>query len=274
MIHKKNVLTIAGSDSSGGAGIQADLKTFEALGVYGASVITSITAQNTLGVQSIYDLPVHIVESQLTSVLSDIEFSAIKLGMLKTAEQIIAIANVLADYAAEFIVLDTVMISSSGYRLQEESASKQMIHSLFPLSDLITPNIPEAAALINKSESWVSKHLGETCSLLMTRYPLKAVLLKGGHAQENICTDTLAIRQPGSAELLFKTYSHPKIPTKNTHGTGCTLASAIAAYIAQDNDLITAIELAGSYLQTALKSSDQLRVGTGFGPLNHHSVND
>lgn len=274
MNHKKNVLTIAGSDSSGGAGIQADLKTFEALNLYGASVITSITAQNTCGVQEVYDLPDWIVSSQLESVLSDIAFSAIKIGMLKTKDYIHIVANRLAALKIP-IVLDPVMMSSSGRRLLDQEATSCMIDFLFPLTTLITPNIPEAAILLKKDEKWVMSHLRETATQLLTDYPLNAVLLKGGHLDSNNCIDTLAVKDYSFEKVTkvkIKQLSYPRLSSINTHGTGCTLASAISAYLAQGNPLECSIEMAGQFLQQALKTANLQSVGKGTGPLNHHGA--
>lgn len=279
MTHKKNILTIAGSDSSGGAGIQADLKTFEALNTYGASVITSITAQNTLGVQDVYDLPTEIISKQLDSVFSDIQFSAIKIGMLKNQAFIKVIANKLKEVSPQIIILDPVMVSTSGHALLDNDAMQSLTENLFPLSTLITPNLPEAAALLGKGQAWVAKNLKQSCSELIEAYSLKAVLLKGGHLEGDTCIDTLAtlnrtdIQQVTSNEntVEFRTFTYKKIATKNTHGTGCTLSSAIAAFMAKGNTLEKSIAYAGEFLQQALSTSDLQKVGRGNGPVNHHS---
>ena len=272
MNHKKNVLTIAGSDSSGGAGIQADLKTFEALKVYGASVISAVTSQNTQGVQSVYNLPPAVFESQLQAAFTDIHFSAIKIGMIKSVEHINLLAELLKTFCASNIVLDPVMISSSGFRLQDETATQAMVDKLFPLTTLVTPNIPEAAALLNCTPTWVHQHPAESCSRLLQNFALNAVLLKGGHTEEAYCLDTLALTDSASGNLQIIDYRYPKQAQKNTHGTGCTLASAVAAYLALDYDLASAVDFAGQYLQQALKNADRLKVGKGIGPLNHQDA--
>ncbi len=273
MNHKKNVLTIAGSDPSGGAGLQADLKTFEAFHVYGASVVSAITVQNTQGVSSVFDLPAELVDAQLASVLSDIRFSAIKTGMLKTSEQIQCIAGQLRLLKDLRLVIDPVLISSSGFRLQDQDATDVMISELFPLSTLITPNLPEAACLLNRDLSWVSAFPEESCRLLIERYTLNAVLLKGGHSENNYCEDILAIHADSTLEpIQIQAFKHAKQHTQHTHGTGCTLASAIAACLAKEMDLINAVALSVDYLQHAIKRSNEQAVGKGNGPLNHQAA--
>lgn len=281
MTHKKNVLTIAGSDSSGGAGIQADLKTFEALNTYGASVITSITAQNTLGVQDVYDLPNEIISKQLDSVFSDIKFSAIKIGMLKNQSFIKIIAKKLRDVSPQIIILDPVMVSTSGHNLLDTDAISTLTDHLFPLADLITPNIPEAAALLNTDKAWIEKNLKEACYKLIETYSLKAVLLKGGHLPGDVCLDTLVWvsdnneqQEEHSSENPIKctSFEYAKIDTKNTHGTGCTLSSAIAAFMAQGEKLEEAVAHAGEFLQAALRTADLQNVSNGNGPVNHHAA--
>jgi len=272
MNHKRNVLTIAGSDSSGGAGIQADIKTFEALNVYSACVISAVTSQNTLGVQSVYELPTSVLESQLKAVLADIEFSAIKIGMLKSKEHIEVVARLLKRYMPPNIVVDPVMISSSGFRLQDEAATQILIDELFPLTRLITPNIPEAAYLLKCEPDWVSHHAAEACKLLIENFSLNAVLLKGGHTEKNYCIDMLACKNSDNPDLVFTSYHYQKLAKTNTHGTGCTLASAIAACLAKGYELRSAVDTAGKFLQLALKNADYQMVGKGIGPLNHHDA--
>lgn len=268
MNHKKNVLTIAGSDSSGGAGIQADIKTFEALNVYSSSIITSVTAQNTLGVQKIFDLPDDMISSQLDSVFADIHFSAVKIGMLKKQSYIDIVSRKLRDNSPIIIVLDPVMISTSGQRLLDENAIKSMTEKLFPLADLITPNIPEASALLEKDHTSIELDLKEACEQLINKFSLKAVLLKGGHLSGGICEDTLAFKDSFN-KIQYCAFKYTKIPSMNTHGTGCTLASAITAFMAQGFPIDIAVKNAGKYLQDTLVSTDLLKVGHGKGPLNH-----
>tara|TARA_R110001592_G_scaffold248308_1_gene510608 strand:+ start:83852 stop:84700 length:849 start_codon:yes stop_codon:yes gene_type:complete len=279
MNHKKNVLTIAGSDSSGGAGIQADIKTFEALNTYSATVITSVTAQNTLGVQHVFDLPDDIIAHQLDSVFSDITFSAVKIGMLKKQSYIEIVAKKLRAYAPLITVLDPVMVSSSGHRLLDENAVLSMTQELFPLVTIVTPNIPEAAALLNKQPAWIEANLKEACKALIETFSLNAVLLKGGHLKGSTCEDTLALitqnnhaNSSSAKKIKYITYPYQKIVSSNTHGTGCTLASAIAAYMVQNITLEVAVKNAGTFLQSTLNAAHLQKVGSGTGPLNHHAV--
>ena len=271
MNHKKNVLTIAGSDSSGGAGVQADIKTFEALNVYSASVITSITAQNTLGVHSVFDLPCSLILEQLDAITSDITLSAVKIGMLKRPDYIKAITEKLGHLESIKIVLDPVMVSTSGHSLIVEDAKEALATLLFPLTDLITPNIPEAATLLKKDALWVEQNLNLACMQMLESFSLKAVLLKGGHMLGETCIDTLAIKDIKTKEVHTKTFTYRRIDTVNSHGTGCSLSSAIAAYLAQDISLEKSVELAGSFLQKALLDSQLQDVGKGHGPINHRS---
>jgi hydroxymethylpyrimidine/phosphomethylpyrimidine kinase len=272
MNHKKNVLTVAGSDSSGGAGIQADIKTFEALNVYGASVISAITSQNTLGVHDLFVLPDNVFGSQLEAVFSDIQFAAVKTGMLSSPQQILILTNILKERAQENIVVDPVMLSSSGYRLQEKAATDMMCKLLFPLSKLVTPNIPEAASLLEREVDWVKRHPVRACHDLIAAFDLNAVLLKGGHSGQTECTDNLVFKDKSANSHLKETsFTYQKQARRHTHGTGCTLASAIAAYLAQGADLTGAVDKAGQFLQTALNYSNTQDVGKGTGPLNHRA---
>jgi hydroxymethylpyrimidine/phosphomethylpyrimidine kinase len=255
-------LTIAGSDSGGGAGIQADLKTFSALGVFGCSVISSLTAQNTLGVQGVYPIPPQFVQQQIRSVLSDLPVGAIKTGMLATAEIIAAVAESLNSFARIPFVLDPVMIATSGDRLLAEDAIDTLIKHLFPLATLITPNLHEAAALLNlpvASDLAAMQMQGEK----LLAFGAQAVLMKGGHALNNEATDLLVT---GDGIQIF---SAPRLQTKNTHGTGCTLASAIAAGLAKGLLLEESVQKAKDYLQNALLHSEKLHIGQGAGPVHH-----
>ncbi len=255
----KTVLTIAGSDSSGGAGIQADLKTMCAHKVYGMSVITALTAQNTMGVQGIHSVPPAFVRAQMDSVFSDIFPDAVKIGMLSNAEIIQAVADGLKAYKPANIVLDPVMISTSNHRLLEASAEKALIDILLPLGDIITPNLPEAAALSGMATITSKEEMVQAARTIAT-HTKAAVLVKGGHL--NDCAD----------DLLFCDgkeywYSAKHVDTKNTHGTGCTLSSAIASNLALGYDLPKAVENAKAYITGALKHDPKL--GHGNGPLNH-----
>lgn len=250
-------LTIAGSDSSGGAGIQADLKTFITNGVYGMSAVTSITSQNTMGVSGIFDIPSDVVASQLDAVFSDIFPDAVKIGMVSDAEIIKTIAEKLREYGAKNIVLDPVMVSTSGSLLLKESAVKTLTNGLFPLADLITPNIFEARILSGNAIETLDD-MKKSAKELAEKYNT-AILLKGGHL-----TGTAAdVLYNGG----FSVYETERVENPNTHGTGCTLSSAIAANLAKGYDLDTAIKNAKKYLTGAIKAN--LNLGQGRGPLNH-----
>lgn len=255
-------LTIAGSDSGGGAGIQADLKTFSALGVFGCSAIASLTAQNTLGVQGVFPIPPDFVQAQIHSVLTDISVGAIKTGMLATAEIIRAVAESLRAYPQIPLVLDPVMVATSGDRLLAEDAIQTLIEKLIPLAVIVTPNLHEAAVLLNTS---VAKDLQEmqTQGQQLLTLGAKAVLMKGGHNDGDKATDLLIT--PAGVEA----FSAPRLLTKNTHGTGCTLASAIAAGLAKQLTLAESVRQAKDYLHNALVHSEQLHIGQGAGPVHH-----
>jgi hydroxymethylpyrimidine/phosphomethylpyrimidine kinase len=255
-------LTIAGSDSGGGAGIQADLKTFSALGVFGCSAIASLTAQNTLGVQGVLPIPPAFVQQQIHSVLSDINVGAIKSGMLATADIIAAVAESLTAYPQIPLVLDPVMVATSGDRLLAEDAIQTLIEKLMPLATLITPNLHEAAVLLNTTVASNLEQMqlqGEQLLQLGAR----AVLMKGGHTEGESATDLL-ITAEGA-----ETFSAPRLQTKNTHGTGCTLASAIAAGLAKKLSLNDSVRQAKEYLHNALVHSEKLHIGQGAGPVHH-----
>ena len=239
-----NTLTIAGSDPSGGAGIQADLKTFTALGTYGMSVITALTAQNTGGVSAIHDISAAFVQQQLTATFEDIEIHAVKIGMAGSPETIKTIAETLSRYKPEHIILDPVMVATSGDQLITDKAIQTLKKHLIPLTTLITPNIPE------------HKILG-TLNV--------PTLLKGGHdtLDTNTATDTLIYKGTTT------NFTAPRIKTNNTHGTGCTLSAAITAYLAKGQPLEAAIDSAKTYLTNTLKHADALNVGKGHGPVNH-----
>jgi len=262
LIQTPIALTIAGSDSGGGAGIQADLKTFSALGVFGCSAIASLTAQNTLGVQGVLPIPPAFVQQQIHSVLSDINVGAIKSGMLATADIIAAVADSLRAYPQIPFVLDPVMVATSGDRLLAEDAIHTLIFKLMPLATLITPNLHEAAVLLNTATASNLDQMqlqGEKILALGAR----AVLMKGGHIDGERATDIL-ITAAG-----VKFFSAPRLQTNNTHGTGCTLASAIAAGLAKKLSLNDSVKQAKDYLHQALVHSEKLHVGQGAGPVHH-----
>ena len=257
-----NVLTIAGSDCSGGAGIQADLKTFAAHKVYGMSVVVALTAQNTRGVQAVHLPPAAFLSAQLASIFDDIKVDAIKIGMLANPEIIDCVSDRLASASYDHLVVDPVMVAKSGDRLLSADAINDLRSKLLPMADLLTPNIPEAAELLGCEESDVIDDLARSAQQIMAMGP-KAVLLKGGHIHGEVIVDTLAY--PGGLQH-FET---KRIKTRNTHGTGCTLSAAIAANIACKIELLPSIERARSYLARAIAMSDNLQVGSGHGPLMH-----
>ncbi|MFO1388277.1 bifunctional hydroxymethylpyrimidine kinase/phosphomethylpyrimidine kinase [Cellvibrio sp.] len=254
-------MTIAGSDSGGGAGIQADLKTFAALGVYGCSAISSLTAQNTQGVQGVFPVPPEFVQAQIKSVLSDIKVGAIKTGMLATADIIQAVAESLAENQIP-LVLDPVMVATSGDRLLAEDAISTLINRLIPRATILTPNLLEAAALLAApvASSIAEMELQARSLLAMGA---QAVLVKGGHGSGYDATDLLLTST--GVEL----FSAQRIDTKNTHGTGCTLASAIAAGLAKNLSSRDAVAQAKDYLHNALLHSNELTIGQGSGPVHH-----
>jgi len=255
-------VTIAGSDSSGGAGIQADLKTFSALGVYGASVIAALTAQNTKGVTGIHDVPPAFVTGQIDAVFSDLKVGAVKLGMLSNAAVIAAVADGLARHKQSNVVLDPVMVATSGDRLLKPDAVDNLRKLLFPIALVITPNLPEAAALLDTGIATDEAAMRQQGEQLLT-LGAKAVLIKGGHAGGAESIDLLV--EPGGVTRL----SSPRFKTRNTHGTGCTLSSAIAAGIAKGMTLGDAAQVAKSYVTTAIAAADRLSIGSGHGPVHH-----
>lgn len=255
-------VTIAGSDSGGGAGIQADLKTFSALGVYGASVVTALTAQNTVGVQAIHDVPAEFIRQQIDSVFSDLKVDAVKIGMLSQPKVIEAVAAGLARHKAPNVVLDPVMVAASGDRLLNPEAISTLISALIPWALLITPNLPEAAALLDiavaESEADMQRQ-GEALLKLGAR----AVLMKGGHGSGAESVDLL-VEASGVTRL-----PAPRINSRNTHGTGCTLSSAITAGLAKGLPLAEAVHQAKAYISAAIAAADQLQIGRGHGPVHH-----
>jgi hydroxymethylpyrimidine/phosphomethylpyrimidine kinase len=255
-------VTIAGSDSSGGAGIQADLKTFSALGVYGASVITALTAQNTKGVTGIHDVPPDFIAAQIDAVFSDLNVSAVKIGMLSQPGAVEAVARGLHRHKARNIVLDPVMLATSGDRLLAPDAVDALRRVLIPRALVITPNLPEAAALLDAPLAVTEAEMQEQAERLLG-LGARAVLLKGGHGGGAESVDFLV--EAGAVARL----AAERIDTPNTHGTGCTLSSAIAAGLAKGSDLASAVRAAKAYVTTALAASRQLRIGSGHGPVHH-----
>ena len=258
------VLSIAGSDSSGGAGIQADLKTFSALGVYGATAITAITAQNTKGVNSQLAISPEMVYNQIVAVVEDIAPSVIKIGMLANKEVAMVVADALSRYNIPTI-LDPVMVSSSGHRLLSLDAQEVVKERLLPLSTLVTPNIPEMEALTAMSLTTAEEKLSAAQYLLSLG--AQAVLLKGGHEEGDTKCDTLYELDGRNITQLH--LSTPTVATKNIHGTGCTLSSAIAAFMARGLALRDAVQEAKKYITEAILSGADIAIGNGFGPVNH-----
>lgn len=254
--------TIAGSDSGGGAGIQADLKTFSALGVYGASVITAVTAQNTCGVVGIQAISPEILKKQLDAVFSDIKPDAVKIGMLHNAEAVRIIAEALDTHRPTFVVLDPVMISESGSKLIEDETISLIASELFPRVTIITPNISEAETLSGVQITGAEDMIAAANVLL--EKGARAVLMKGGHREGPDKTDYLVER--GKEPVVL---SAPTVYTKNSHGTGCTLSSAIAAFLALGKTLPEAVREAKSYLTKALQAGAEVSLGAGAGPVNH-----
>lgn len=257
-----NVLTIAGSDSGGGAGIQADLKTFSALGAFGASAITALTAQNTHGVTAVHAPPAEFMTAQLDAVFGDLRIDAVKLGMLANADIVRAVAAALRRYRPRYVVLDTVMISKSGHALLQPEAVAALRDELLPLASVITPNLPEAAALLGQAEAHDEDGMRAQAAALRA-LGAPGVLIKGGHLAGEESPDWL-FDADGEYRL-----SAPRVSTRHTHGTGCTLSAAIAALLPQSNDLREAVRGAKDYLVGALKNADRLSVGTGIGPVHH-----
>ncbi|WP_175889466.1 bifunctional hydroxymethylpyrimidine kinase/phosphomethylpyrimidine kinase [Burkholderia cepacia] len=258
-----NILTIAGSDSGGGAGIQADLKTFSALGAYGASAITALTAQNTRGVTGVQAPDAAFVTAQLDAVFSDIRIDAVKIGMLANAAIVHAVADALRRYAPRFVVLDTVMISKSSHALLAPEAVDALRDALLPLATVVTPNLPEAAALLNDVPATTEDDMvRQGRALLQTG--ARAVLMKGGHLPDASASPDWLVEAARSVRL-----DGVRVPVSNTHGTGCTLSSAIAALLPQQPDLESAVREAKTYLTGAIAASGHLDVGHGVGPVHH-----
>lgn len=255
-------LTIAGSDSSGGAGIQADLKTFAALGVYGASVITALTAQNTTGVSGIHQVPAEFVTAQIDAVFSDLEVGAVKIGMVAQRESIDAIVAGLKRWSPKHVVLDPVMVATSGDRLLDAEAVEALRSKLIPCASVITPNLPEAAALLDQPVA-AGEAAIESQGRRLLAMGCRAVLIKGGHGQGAESIDYFIDGQR-TIEL-----AAPRVVTKNTHGTGCSLSSAIAAGLAKGEGLETAIRNAKAWISAAIAAADRFSVGHGHGPIHH-----
>ncbi|MDF2114205.1 bifunctional hydroxymethylpyrimidine kinase/phosphomethylpyrimidine kinase [Roseiarcaceae bacterium H3SJ34-1] len=259
-----NVLSIAGSDPSGGAGIQADLKTFSALGCYGMAVLTALTAQNTRGVSGVHVPPAAFVAAQIDAIFEDVEVHAVKIGMLASGDIVEMVADRLRAHGARNIVLDPVLVATSGDSLGAPDVVDAMKRHLFPLASVVTPNVPEAVRLGGGTAVRDLAGL-EALARALHAQGAQAVLVKGGHLGGAFAEDVLF---DGAGVQVFKA---ERVATRNTHGTGCTLSSAIAAYLAQGKSLAEAVALAKDYLTDALRAADELHVGSGkgHGPVHH-----
>lgn len=258
-----HVLTIAGSDSGGGAGIQADIKTISALGGFGMSAITAITAQNTHEVRAIHPIPESMIEDQISAVAEDLGVDACKTGMLATAPIIESVARTLSRHQIRPIVVDPVMVSTSGARLLESDAIEALTASLFPLADLITPNIPEAELLLGRAID--ERSMREAARDLAERYQLRAVLVKGGHLKGDELINVLYEREDKRETVI----THPRIDSLNTHGTGCSLSAALATLLGLGRSLPDACREAIDYLTSAIDAATHLHFGKGHGPVDH-----
>ncbi len=262
-INYPTVLTIAGTDPSGGAGIQADIKTISATGSYATSVITALVAQNTQGVQAIEAVSANFITEQLNSVFSDININAVKIGMLHNKKVISAVASALEKYKPKIIVLDPVMIAKNGSELLSLEDINFLIEKLFPLVTLITPNLFEAEKIIgHKIRNFQEM---EVAAKKIAELYFVNVLLKGGHLNTSQSSDVLYLKNQSS----FHWFHASRIKTKNTHGTGCTFSSAIASFLAQNYSLIKSIQCSKHYLTQAIKSGSKFKIGQGCGPVDH-----
>lgn len=257
-----NILSIAGSDPSGGAGIQADLKTFAARGAYGMAALTALTAQNTQGVSGVHLVPPAFVTAQIADIFRDVRVDAVKIGMIASADIAEAVANALSPRRGLPIVLDPVMVAKGGASLLEKQAVEALTLRLLPLATVLTPNLPEAAALLGEAEAVDRAGMEDQARRLLALGP-KAVLLKGGHLPGSHSPDVLATRDG------LRWFEGVRVLTRNTHGTGCSLSSAIAAELGKGLALAEATAAAKSFIAGAVRMSDALSVGSGHGPLHH-----
>ncbi|MBQ5540698.1 MAG: bifunctional hydroxymethylpyrimidine kinase/phosphomethylpyrimidine kinase [Bacteroidales bacterium] len=257
------VLTIAGSDSGGGAGVNADIKAVSACGCYAASVITAVTVQNTLGVKAVHDVPPEIISGQIHAVLDDIGTDSVKIGMLSKKETVLAVAMSLKNYDIKNIVLDPVMVSTSGHSLLKEDAVETIMKELFPLVRIITPNIPEAEMLLGEKIS--DQKDTEKFAEKLSKIAGNSVLLKAGHFSDKILSDVFYNAETGQ----ITRFDNERVVTENSHGTGCTLSSALAAFLAKGLSMECAVENAENYLHNALKEGAAYKLGGGHGPVKH-----
>lgn len=259
-----NVLTIAGIDPSGGAGLLADVKAMSALGAYAAGVPAALTAQNTRGVAGVMPIPAAFVEAELEAVFSDLRIDAVKIGMLNDAAVIETVASQLEKYAPRWVVVDPVMVAKSGDRLLREDALEALKRRLMPLATLVTPNLPEAAELLAKGEMTSRDEMSAAAREIRTHLHPEWVLVKGGHLSGDDSADCLC-----GPEDFTEWFSAARTHIKNTHGTGCTLSSAIAALLPQTESVPLAVKKAKEYLSGAIQHADELSVGSGHGPTHH-----
>jgi len=257
------VLTIAGSDSGGGAGIQADLKTFAAIGCYGMSVVTALTAQNTQGVTGIHPVPPQFAVEQMEAVFTDIGADAVKIGMLFSAELIEAVTTTLKDQRARNIVLDPVMVAQSGDKLLQDEAIQAIREQLMPLADVVTPNLPEAEVLLGRKIDSFEEM--KQAAIELARLGGRSILVKGGHLDAGQSTDLLYLAE----EDRFVILEAQRIDSRNNHGTGCTLSSAVAAYLSKGSSIEDAVRQAKTYIQNAIRAGAAYRIGHGHGPVHH-----
>lgn len=261
--HYSRALTIAGSDSGGGAGIQADLKTFAALGCYGASVVTALTAQNTVEVRAIHAVPVDFVAQQMDAILEDIGADAVKIGMLFSPDLICTVAQGLRRHQVRQVVVDPVMVAQSGDKLLQDEAIEALKAELLPLATLITPNLPEASVLLNRSIE--SPDQARQAASDLMQWGSANVLVKGGHFESTQSDDYLFLGSENRLVVL----KGQRLQTRNNHGTGCTLSSAITAGLAKGLDLETAVTQAKSYIEKAIRAGSEYVLGQGHGPVHH-----
>ncbi len=255
-------LTIAGFDGSGGAGIQADIKTFSALGCYAASALTSLPVQNTMGVKSIFDIPTRCVEEQIRAILEDLQIDAVKLGVLHRHAIIESVGKILKEFKIKSIVIDPVMVAKRGEALLIADSIAAMQEHLFPITTVLTPNLMEASALLGREIT--EKHQMEQAALDLLKMGPEAVVIKGGHLKGD-CDDCLVLKE--NNEIYW--FEGPRIQSKNTHGTGCTFSSAVTAYLARGNTTAEAVKKAKAYLTEAIDAGVKLKIGNGNGPVHH-----
>lgn len=259
----KTVLSIAGSDSIGGAGVQADIKTCTALGVYAMTAVTAVTAQNSLGVECYESVSDKLLRAQLNAVISDVTPDAVKIGMLPTTKSVEIVAEFITKHNINNVVLDTICISTSGHPLTLSDVPSAIAEKLFPVATIITPNIPEAQIFLGKD---IAESAAEQRGLeLVEKYQLNSLLLKGGHFDGKRCIDRLFL----SENTKIETFIHDRISTINTHGTGCSLSSAVASYLALGYNLTDSVKNATSWIANAIREGACYKFGHGHGPINH-----